>query len=110
MRLTTRPISSALRIVPTPGRCRSGIHSSSSSEADDLDDPAERDAGVVGDALMEDVPWRQAEPGRDEHADAQAEEGEADDAAAQSLNGPIREQCVAARPDPTDGRVTPSWY
>ena len=63
----------------------------------------------LDDALVEDVPRCQAETGRHEHADAEPEERQAEDATSQSLRRSIREQASQHDRDPTDGRVTPSW-
>ena len=52
--------------------------------------------------LVEHVPRRQPEPGGDEHADAEAEQCEPDDAAGQPLDRPIARAAVRHAADPTD--------
>ena len=54
--LTTSPITMALLTVPMPGRWRSGIHSSSTNDADHDDNDAETQPGQFRHALVEHVP------------------------------------------------------
>ena len=49
---------------------------------------------MTGNALMEDIPRRQAEARRHEHADAKAEQRQPGDASSEALRGSIREQGV----------------
>jgi hypothetical protein len=77
---------------------------------DDLDHPAESQAAVSGNPLVEDIPRRQAEAGGDEHADPEAEAGQPGDASAETLDRAIEDQSFAHTIDATDRRVTPPWY
>ena len=79
-----KPTVSVLMIVPMPTRCPSGIQVRSTTQADEHDDEAERQAGDVGEALVEHVPRRDAELGVEHRRDADAEDEDADEQARQA--------------------------
>ena len=70
--LTMKPTVSVLMIVPMPARCLQRDPGEEHDEADEHDHDAEREAGDVGEALMEHVPRRDAELGVEDRGDADA--------------------------------------
>ena len=79
-------------------------------ERNDDEDGAETESRVPADSLVEHVPRRDPELGREEHADAQAEQREAHDAPHEPFGQAVVGEWAEHVGDPTRNRVTPSWY
>ena len=71
------PTVSVLMIVPMPARCFERDPREEHDEADEHHDEAEREAGDVGEALVEHVPRRDPELGVEHERDADAEDHDA---------------------------------
>ena len=76
VRSTKVPIRRKFRIVAEARPLRSGITAPAARGADEHADHADRDARVLADALVQDVPRGQAEVGPHHQGDAHAEERE----------------------------------